>query len=640
MKIKFNKKKLALLCIDLLVLTLAVLASYIFVANFPDVETIKSELRLFLICLVALSVPGLVIFRSYRGILRFATVIDFVRVAMGVIFGSVMSFGASMLHILLLNPTVLEDSVSLRRFFVMASLSSLIALFAVLSVRAMYCLLIHQKSKAKKKKGKKRTLIVGAGATCRIILGEMENETSIYDPVCIVDDDSAKISRFLQGIPVYGPTIMIPEICKKHEIDIIVFAIPSCDESDKQRILNICNDSGKEVLVLPDLSKLILHSNDTLLMNQAQKLKMEDLLGRDTISFDKDEVRRLIEGKVCMVTGGGGSIGSELCRQIAQNNPKKLIIIDIYENNAYDIQQELIREYGGALDFETRIASVRDYMKMSKLFNEFRPNIVFHAAAHKHVPLMEDSPEEAVKNNVFGTFNCAMLADFYRVEKFVLISTDKAVNPTNVMGATKRICEMIVQYMAQVSKSTEFVAVRFGNVLGSNGSVIPLFRSQIEKGGPVTVTHPDIIRYFMTIPEAVSLVLQAGRMAKGSEIFVLDMGEPVKITTLAENLIRIYGYEPYVDMQIEFTGLRPGEKLFEELLMDEEGLKKTGHDKIFVGNQIEINPDLLIEQLTKLKELAAANETEKVICMIEEMVPTFNHKPNKKEAAAVSEAVK
>jgi FlaA1/EpsC-like NDP-sugar epimerase len=329
-----------------------------------------------------------------------------------------------------------------------------------------------------------------------------------------------------------------------------------------------------------------------------------------------------------MVTGGGGSIGSELVRQIAKYNPKQIIIVDIYENNAYDIQQEMMLNFGSKLNLVTIIASVRDYDKMDDIFSKYRPQIVFHAAAHKHVPLMEVVPEEAVKNNIFGTFNVANLAEFYKVDKFVMISTDKAVNPTNVMGASKRACEMIIQYKAQNSEHTEFVTTRFGNVLGSNGSVIPLFRRQIESGSPVTVTHPDIIRYFMTIPEAVSLVLEAGAMAKGGEIFVLDMGAPVKIVTLAENLIRMYGKVPYKDVEIIFTGLRPGEKLFEELLMNEEGLKSTENHKIFIGNQISIDGVDFINKLHELRDVAATNDSEKTVELLSQLVPTFNHKKN------------
>ena len=349
------------------------------------------------------------------------------------------------------------------------------------------------------------------------------------------------------------------------------------------------------------------------------------MLGRTPIEFDRRKISGFIKGKSCMITGGGGSIGSELVRQIAQYSPRKIIIVDIYENNAYDIQQELILKYGDGLDFITLISSVRDYNKMEMVFKEYRPQLVFHAAAHKHVPLMETVPEEAVKNNIFGTYNVATLAQRYNADKFVMISTDKAVNPTNVMGATKRACEMIIQYMAQTTTHTEFVTTRFGNVLGSNGSVIPLFRKQIESGNPVTVTHPDIIRYFMTIPEAVSLVLEAGAMAKGGEIFVLDMGAPVKITTLAENLIRMYGKVPNKDIPIIFTGLRPGEKLFEELLMDEEGLKSTGNKKIFIGNQIEINEEELLAKLDRLRKVSEKNDSESTVAILADIVPTFHH---------------
>lgn len=636
---KINQKKLFLLGIDTVLLILSVVVATLIIGSIKDeTENMQRMLVLFGEVFVPVSLILLIFFKAYRGVLRFATSLDFIRVSLAVFCSGVIGAMFTAIFVIstnkdadMLDPMFIAEQ---KKIMLGILLSLVFALCATGGARMLYCAIMLIRRRRRNKSSnqtKKRTMIVGGGETCNIILGEMEGETSIYEPICIIDDNTNKISRRINDIPVYGPTEIIPEICEKYNIELILFAIPSCEPEDKQRILNICNDTGKETLVIPNLSDLILHSNDMRLLNQVKALNMEDLLGRETIEFDKDEVRSLIKDKVCMVTGGGGSIGSELCRQIAKNHPKSLIIVDIYENNAYEIQQELIRKYGDNLDLHTHIASVRDYNKMNELFKRFKPDLVFHAAAHKHVPLMETSPEEAIKNNVFGTFNCAMLADFYEVKKFVLISTDKAVNPTNIMGASKRICEMIVQYMAQVTRSTEFVAVRFGNVLGSNGSVIPLFRKQIEKGGPVTVTHPDIIRYFMTIPEAVSLVLQAGNMAKGSEIFVLDMGKPVKITTLAENLIRIYGYEPYTEMKIEFTGLRPGEKLFEELLMDEEGLKKTGHNKIFVGNQIKIEKDLFISQLTKLKEVALANKSDEVVEEVSKIVPTFNHKTNEKQ---------
>lgn len=367
-----------------------------------------------------------------------------------------------------------------------------------------------------------------------------------------------KLNQKIEGIPVVGTCPEIVKICDEYRIDNIIVAVPSCEEDEKRKILDYCSATECKIKIVPYLGELLFDDGHTQLISQAKEIKIEDLLGRKPIEFDRKEIHDLINGKICLVTGGGGSIGSELVRQIAKNDPKQIIIVDIYENNAYDIQQELVLEYGTKLNLVTLISSVRDYDKMELIFKTYRPELVFHAAAHKHVPLMETVPEEAVKNNIFGTFNVATLAEKYKAKKFVMISTDKAVNPTNVMGATKRACEMIIQYKAQHSTDTEFVTTRFGNVLGSNGSVIPLFRREIENGAPVTVTHPDIIRYFMTIPEAVSLVLEAGAMAKGGEIFVLDMGAPVKITTLAENLIRMYGKVPYKDVPIIFHGTSSG----------------------------------------------------------------------------------
>lgn len=478
----------------------------------------------------------------------------------------------------------------------------------------------------------KRTMIVGAGSACKILLHEIKaNRTNqagdnIY-PVCIVDDDHEKLGKFINNVIVAGSTSEIPQIAKAENIKQIIFAIPSCPAKDRQVILDICGKTGLPVKVLPFIGNLLDSSHGdnaaTNFVSQIRDIKVEDLLGRESIKFNNMGVRNFIEGKVCMVSGGGGSIGSELVRQIAKYNPKQVIILDIYENNAYDIQQELIMEYGNKLNLVTLIASVRDYFRMSEIFKMYKPDVVFHAAAHKHVPLMETNPMEAIKNNVIGTFNMATLSLQHNVHKFVMISTDKAVNPTNVMGASKRCCEMIVQFLSQQKDSnTEFVTTRFGNVLGSNGSVIPLFKRQIEQGKPVTVTHPEIIRYFMTIPEAVSLVLEAASFANGGEIFVLDMGQPVKIVTLAENLIRMYGKVPYKDVEIKFTGLRPGEKIKEELLMNEEGLQKTRNKLIFIGKQIEISPTF-ITQLWKLKNAAQENKDAVAIAALHEIVPTF-----------------
>lgn len=481
---------------------------------------------------------------------------------------------------------------------------------------------------------KKRTMIVGAGEACRIILREIEsarldqnNPSNQYLPVGIVDDDPKKQKTEVMGIRVMGNCEDIIDLCKKEKIEVIFFAIPSCTEAQRRYILDLCSETSCVIKVVPYLSELFLDEEHPKLMHQIADIRVEDLLGREPVIFDKEDIMQIIKDKVCMITGGGGSIGSELTRQIAAYHPKRVIIVDIYENSVYDVQQELLMDYGEKLDLVTLIASVRDKEKMKIIFEKYKPQLVFHAAAHKHVPLMETSPEEAVKNNVIGTYNVASLSELYGVEKFMMVSTDKAVNPTNIMGATKRCCEMIVQYMAQMSSSkTAFVTTRFGNVLGSNGSVIPLFKRQIESGRPVTVTHPEIIRYFMTVPEAVSLVLQAAAMADGGEIFVLDMGSPVKIITLAENLIRMYGKVPYKDVKIKFTGLRPGEKLFEELLMNEEGLKATDNKKIFIGNQIPINSEDFIEKLQKLEKYAIANESEKTIEVLHEIVPTFVHK--------------
>lgn len=478
-----------------------------------------------------------------------------------------------------------------------------------------------------------RTMIIGGGQACQMILKEIKNShespngdantAAHYEPVCIIDDDRNKIGTLVEGVEIVGTTSEIKKFIEEKKVELIIFAIPSCIGDEKKRILNICSDTGVKVRKLPFIGNLIFDETSTLL-NQVHDIKVEDLLGRDPIKFDVSEIRSFISGKVCMVTGGGGSIGSELVRQIAKYDPESIIIVDIYENNAYDIQQELTMEYGDSLKLIVLIASVRDYFRMNQIFTKYKPQVVFHAAAHKHVPLMEVSPMEAIKNNVMGTLNTATLAQYHNSEKFVMISTDKAVNPTNVMGASKRCCEMIVQYLAQQHDGiTEFVTTRFGNVLGSNGSVIPLFKRQIEQGRAVTVTHPDIIRYFMTIPEAVSLVMQAASIAKGGEIFVLDMGKPVRIVTLAENLIRMYGKVPYEDVPIRFTGLRPGEKIKEELLMNEEGLQKTSNELIFIGKQIEIDESTFASRLDTLRNAANENNEELVIKALHDMVPTF-----------------
>ena len=433
----------------------------------------------------------------------------------------------------------------------------------------------------------------------------------------MIDDNQAKQGKYLRGVKIMGGREDIRFLAHELQIDEIVVALPSASRSEVKEILQLCQETGCELKVLPGLYQVI---TGEVSISTLRKVEIEDLLGREPIKLQVESVMDYVAGKRILVTGGGGSIGSELCRQLAAHNPKQLIIVDIYENNAYDIQQELKKTYP-ALDLVVLIAYVRNTHRMNSIFETYRPEIVYHAAAHKHVPLMEDSPNEAIKNNVFGTYKTAQAAARYGVRRFVLISTDKAVNPTNVMGASKRICEMVIQMMNKHAE-TDFVAVRFGNVLGSNGSVIPLFKKQIEQGGPVTVTHPEIIRYFMTIPEAVSLVLQAGALAKGGEIFVLDMGEPVKILDLAKNLIRLSGYKPFEDIPIEFTGLRPGEKLYEELLMGEEGLKETSNALIHIGKPIEFDEEIFLEQLEELKRIAD-KDSKKVRQKVQEIVPTY-----------------
>ncbi len=464
-------------------------------------------------------------------------------------------------------------------------------------------------------------LIIGAGMGAReIIIAIKNNMRDKYNIVGIIDDDISKINHYILGVKVLGTRYDIPKIAKEKNVELIFFAINKIDAISRRKILEICQETGAKTRVLPTTEEVITKQGA---INSLRDVQIEDLLGRETVHLDNKNINSLIKNKTVLVTGGGGSIGSELCRQIIKYEPKKLVIVDIYENNLYDIEMELRAEYP-KLNLEAIVASVRDKARLNNVFETYKPEIVFHAASHKHVPLMEISPLEAIKNNVFGTYNVVNCADEYGVEKFVLISTDKAVNPTNIMGASKRVCEMIVQAKNKVSK-TEYVAVRFGNVLGSNGSVIPLFKKQIERGGPVTVTHKDITRFFMTIPEAVQLILQAVTYAKGGEIFVLDMGEPVKIYDLAVSLIKLLGYEPNVDIPIEITGLRPGEKLYEEILMSEEGLTSTKHDKIFISRPMHMEMEELENKLTLLRNLEYNDEysKEEVKKVMKEVVPTY-----------------
>ena len=561
-----------------------------------------------------------VLFKVFKVVWRFARVKEYMRIVLACICGTLLFTGVDQLaHFISSKEFIVGDVYrGFPVYIVMAFSTSM----SVAVMHLIYEMLYSYWTPKIKMSDRKRTMIVGAGSTGSTVVEELSRKNSIYIPVCLVDDDIEKQGRVIDSVPIVGTTQEIPRLVTKYSISTIIFAIPSISAQARKSMLATCMSTGCQVKVLPYISELVGTAD---MVSQIRDINIGDLLGRPQIAFTDKGVAAYIEGKVCMITGGGGSIGSELVRQIVKYNPAKVVIVDVYENTAYEIQQEILRAYGADYPIRVEIASITDRDKMDELFTEHQPKIVFHAAAHKHVPLMETNPEEACKNNIFGTLNVAQMADKHGVEKFVMISTDKAVNPTNVMGATKRCCEEIVQMMAQSGSKTEFAAVRFGNVLGSNGSVIPLFKEQIKNGGPVTVTHPDIIRYFMTIPEAVSLVLQAGTFAKGGEIFILNMGEPVKILTLAENLITMMGYTPYKDIEIKFTGLRPGEKLFEELLMKEEGLQKTPNEKIFIGKQVTIDKPWLMTQLEKMRQICATNDKEAVVEQLKVLVPTFNH---------------
>lgn len=589
----------------------------------------------FILPCAAVSIIIFIFFHMYSGMWRFASFSELVRTILG-------SLTSSILHTILI--TVLLCRMCLSYYLIGAG----IQIILLVGIRFSYRFIQILKKRHEPVEGK-RVMLIGAGNSGQLILRDMSRATEINDKVvCIIDDNKNKWNRYLNGIPIVGGRDEILSAAKKYKVDEIFLAIPSASVQQKRDILSICNETGCKLRQLPGMYQFV---TGEISVSAMKEVAIDDLLGRDPIKADLAEVFMFITGKTVMVTGGGGSIGSELCRQIAAHKPKQLIIFDIYENNAYDIQLELKEKYP-ELKLETLIGSVRDSRRMFEVFETYKPQIVYHAAAHKHVPLMEDSPCEAIKNNAIGTYKTAYAAMVHGCERFVLISTDKAVNPTNIMGASKRLCEMIIQSFDKKIKEgkaseipqifthemapdkkykewsgadakTDFVAVRFGNVLGSNGSVIPIFKKQIEHGGPVTVTHPDIIRYFMTIPEAVSLVMLAGTYAHGGEIFVLDMGEPVKIVDLARNLIRMSGFKPDVDIPIEYTGLRPGEKLYEEKLMAEEGLEKTDNDLIHIGKPIAFDEDEFLTQLEKLATAAYANKEDKIRDLVKATVSTY-----------------
>jgi len=609
--IKKNRNVLLIL-IDILIIISCYIASILFL-NVP-IDNIKVLVVQIAVVVIVYQI-FLNIFRMYQNMMRYEVGKDYIKYIISAFLSMIILsivYKAFSLEYINLKVNVLSG-VLIAGTFVMYRLAGR----SILSRRMSK----YEKINKNQDNKANNLLIIGAGMGAReIIIAIKNNMRDKYNIVGIIDDDISKINHYILGIKVLGTRYDIPKIAKEKNVDLIFFAINKIDAVSRRKILEICQETGVKTRVLPTTEEVI---NKQGAMNSLRDVQIEDLLGRDPVHLDNKNINSLIKNKTVLVTGGGGSIGSELCRQIVKYDPKRLVILDIYENNLYDIEMELRAEYP-KLNLEAIVASVRDKARLNNVFETYKPEIVFHAAAHKHVPLMEKSPLEAIHNNVFGTYNVVNCADEYGVEKFVLISTDKAVNPTNIMGASKRVCEMIVQAKNKVSK-TEYVAVRFGNVLGSNGSVIPLFKKQIERGGPVTVTHKDITRFFMTIPEAVQLILQAVTYAKGGEIFVLDMGEPVKIYDLAVSLIKLLGYEPNVDIPIEITGLRPGEKLYEEILMSEEGLTSTKHDKIFISKPMHMEMTELEEKLNILKELEYNEKysNENIKNVMKEVVTTY-----------------
>lgn len=610
-------KTLTIMIIDLFMVNMA----YLFAINITQLGSFTEIAGIYSKDVVVLSLIYLVcfyLFKMYDSLWHLTGTDEFLLGVGGNILASVLTIAYT---------RMLGATIPLN----VCVVGTLLAIFFVLGYRILYrvyrriLLYVPYKYSA----DQQRVMVVGAGSAGTMIINEMLSRRELkYNPIVLIDDDRDKLGRRISGIKIEGNRHDIPYIAREQEIDLILIAIPSLDTKNKAEIIDICKETNCKLKIIPGMYEII---NGDATVSRIKDVDLEDLLGRDPIQLDNRGIADYIEGKTILVTGGGGSIGSELCRQIAVFNPKKLIIFDIYENNAYDIQNELKDSFPD-LELKVLIGSIRDRDRLHEIFTKYNINVVFHAAAHKHVPLMEDSPKEAIKNNVFGTLNLALEASEAKIDRFVMISTDKAVNPTNIMGATKRLCEMIIQAVNKESE-TEFVAVRFGNVLGSNGSVIPLFKRQIANGGPVTVTHKKIIRYFMLIPEAAQLVLQAGAFAKGGEIFVLDMGKPVKIYDLACDLIRLSGLEPNRDIKIVFTGLRPGEKLYEELLMSEEGLEDTVHKKIHVGKPTFEDMNSLTIKLEQLRKLLEVDDIRELKRQMQVIVPTYHYK-NEDEVAA------
>ena len=615
--VKFAKKhrNFILRLFDIIVIAISYYVAEVIINNkiFLTPEMAKEML---ISIVLAILVYGIVleVFKTYKNITRYENGNDYLVYVLACLISCTIMVFFNVLNII----PIVDERTNL--------IAALIIVVAVIGYRVLLRMILNDTYEGKvKNDNRKKVLIIGAGEATKILISTIRSSMkNIYNIVGLIDDNPNKVDYAISGKKILGTRFDIPRICKENNVDVIFFTISNISNEDRKKILEICQETGCKVRILPGTKELI---KDKPIMQNFRDVEIEDLLGRETIKLDNKNIKELIHNKVVLVTGGGGSIGSELCRQIIRFEPERLVIVDIYENNLYDIEQELKYNYPNA-KIDAIVASVRDKDRLNEIFNEFKPYLVFHAAAHKHIPLMETSPLEAIKNNVFGTYNVVNCADEYNVKRFVLISSDKAVNPTNIMGATKRLCEMIIQAKNKVS-NTEYVAVRFGNVLGSNGSVVPLFKKQIAHGGPVTVTHKDITRFFMTIPEAVSLVLQAMSGAKGGEIFVLDMGEPVKIYDMAKKLIKLSGLEPNVDIPIKVTGLRPGEKLYEEILMQEEGLTETKHDKIHIAKPCNVDIKMIINKLDKLQKLVDTNNNEnlkEIKETVSEVVPTYKVK--------------
>lgn len=614
---KFIKKyrNIYLRIMDIIIIAISYYVAQVIIGNQLILQT-EIVKKLITTIIMAIIIYGgiLEIFKTYKNITRYENGNDYLIYVLACLISCTIMIFFNVIPVV----PILDERTNL--------IASLIIVTSIIGYRVFIRLILNEgtTSRREKEDTRKNVLVIGAGEATKVLLTTIKNSMKdTYKVVGLIDDNENKLNYAISGNKILGTRYDIPRICKENNVEVIFFTISNISPDDRRKILEICQETGCKVRILPGTKELI---KDKPLIQSFRDVQIEDLLGRDPIKLDNKNIGKLIEDKVVLVTGGGGSIGSELCRQIIKFKPSKLVIVDIYENNLYDIEQELKFNYPD-MKIDAIVASVREKHRLNEIFEQYHPYLVFHAAAHKHVPLMETSPLEAIKNNVFGTYNTVKCADEYGVKRFILISTDKAVNPTNIMGATKRLCELIIQAKNKVSK-TEYAAVRFGNVLGSNGSVVPLFKKQIAKGGPVTVTHKEITRFFMTIPEAVSLVLQAMSGAKGGEIFVLDMGEPVKIYDMAVKLIKLSGLEPDVDIQIKVTGLRPGEKLYEELLMAEEGLTETKHDKIHVAKPSDIDMEKLEAKLAKLQYLLdTANNEQKdeIKDVISEVVPTYRN---------------